>query len=78
MENDILEKIIVQFMDIVSDLSKQYNVTIISNTLKLVSRKHFDELVIDVFYQTKIKDITDVFLPTPLVTIEYTHVEEDD
>ena len=78
MANRIVEQIIVQFMDIVTDLAGKYHITIASNTLKLVSKTYYDDLVIDVFYQTKIRDLTDTFMPTPAISLEYTNVTEDD
>ena len=78
MTDQLVEKIICQFIEILNDITKSCKIKIQIRCLKLISKEYFDDLVIEVYYQNTIKDITDILLPTPLIKIFYTNIKEKD
>jgi hypothetical protein len=77
MINKLARIIIVQFIDIVDKASHRCSICWDKCALKIISRKHIDSLVIEILLKKCHNNNTlDVFIPTPLVTIEFTDIKQ--
>jgi len=80
MVNKLAKIIIAQFTELVEKLSKRCRVEFDKCDFKIVSRHYVDSYIIEIFHKARpcsnSSDI-DVVLPTPLITIDFTHVKSD-
>jgi len=75
MSEDCAKLIIRQFIAVVERVAQKCQYYFNKCDLKIVTRKYFDSLVIEVYLRCNKYSLTDIFVPTPLVVIDITDVQ---
>lgn len=77
MVKSLVRVIIKQFIDIIEETSIRCQIEWNKCDVKIVSRQFIDSLVIEFYNKRNIVDCLDVFLPKPLITIDFTNIRSD-